>query len=97
MDFDEFTASLKNDHPPQGISTALKALWIESSGDWDGAHKIVQDQNDADSAWVHAYLHRKEGDISNASYWYERAGRKGTAIPHGDEWREIAIALTEGR
>ena len=57
-----------------GVAPALRALWLDAKGDFDGAHCIAQDIHDADGARVHAYLHRKEGDLSNAGYWYRRAG-----------------------
>jgi hypothetical protein len=63
-------------------------------GDWDQAHKIVQDEGDANSAWVHAYLHRVEGDLGNASYWYRQAGRPVANDSLDAEWERIAAALT---
>ncbi len=75
------------DEPP------LRALWLDARGDWDGAHKCVDVLEDKDSMWVHAYLHRKEGDVSNARYWYARAGRPPQDGPLEDEWTEIAGAL----
>lgn len=90
-----FRASLLSSPAPPDLPPPLLALWWEGKGDWDRAHKCVDTRSDPDSMWVHAYLHRKEGDLSNARYWYRRAGRP----PHGgslaDEWREIAAALLE--
>lgn len=85
----EFKASTKS---PE-LSLELKSLWHDAKGDWEKAHTLVQDSNTTESAWVHAYLHRKEGDTSNALYWYRRAGKpefKGTLE---QEWEEIVTAL----
>jgi hypothetical protein len=68
----------------------LQALWYDKKGDWDKAHQIVQNASDADSAWVHAYLHRKEGDKSNACYWYRRTGRPEFKEDLNQEWQQIA-------
>lgn len=79
--------------PPEDLHPALCALLAEHRGDWDEAHQIVQEEDDADSAWVHAYLHRKEGDAGNALYWYVRAGRAKPKASSETEWREIVTAL----
>jgi hypothetical protein len=71
----------------------LRALWLEARGDWDAAHKCVDSAEDADGMWVHAYLHRREGDLWNAGYWYHRAGRAPRTGPLADEWGEIAATL----
>lgn len=71
----------------------MHALWHDARGDWDEAHRLAQRDDDRGGAWVHAYLHRKEGDLSNAAYWYRRAGRPTAHHALGDEWREIAEAL----
>ncbi|MDQ3395918.1 MAG: hypothetical protein M3512_17680 [Bacteroidota bacterium] len=89
MDFNEFKNSLNASHPPAGIPKLVEALWFEKKGDWDAAHDISQDVNTLEGAWVHAYLHRKEGDIGNASYWYARAGRKMPEVSLDDEWEVI--------
>ena len=73
MDLTVFKVSLKDAAPPDGIQPVLQALWHEARGDWDKAHRLAQSQGDATGAWVHAYLHRVEGDQSNAAYWYRRA------------------------
>ena len=93
MTLDEFTASLADAAPPPGLSLALQGLWWDGKGDWGRAHQCAQDQDDRTGAWVHAYLHRKEGDLGNAGYWYARAGR---TMPNGAlqaEWRSIAQAI----
>lgn len=89
---EDFRASLSGGEPPT-LTPPLRALWRDASGDWDSAHKCVDVRDDADSMWVHAYLHRKEGDLSNARYWYARAGRPPCDAPPDAEWAEIATAL----
>jgi hypothetical protein len=93
MTLDEFKASLAGDAPPGELSGPLKALWMDSRGDWEQAHRTVQNIDSDDAAWVHAYLHRKEGDRSNAAYWYRRAGRRQGTGSLDDEWRDIAEEL----
>lgn len=90
----EFTASLGGAEPT-GISTALRALWHESRGDgsWHRAHDLLQDDNTADGSWVHAYLHRREGDLANAGYWYRRAGRDAATGSLESEWEFIVAEL----
>jgi len=93
MDIAEFKASLGDDAPPKSLSKAMQALWWVAKGEWDPAHKLVQDQDDATGAWVHAHLHRVEGDLSNAAYWYRRAGKPECAASLDTERDEIALAL----
>ena len=93
MTLDAFTRSLENDAPPEGLPRLLLALWHAARGDWTRAHELAQAEDDRPSAWVHAYLHRKEGDLSNAAYWYRRAGRPVADGPFEPEWREIAASL----
>jgi hypothetical protein len=71
----------------------LRALWHDARGEWDAAHHLAQDIDDADGAWVHAYLHRKEGDTGNAAYWYERAKQPVPTDSLSAEWDRIAAAL----
>lgn len=92
MDIDAFLESLSADNCP-ALSPPLRALWFDAKGDWNAAHKCVDDKSDPDSMWVHAFLHRKEGDLSNASYWYRRAQREPHKGALEEEWREIAQAL----
>jgi hypothetical protein len=96
MNVKEFKASLTGDTIPTGLSAPLQALWMEARGDWDQAHNTVQNATGTDAAWVHAYLHRKEGDISNAAYWYAHAGRKRSTLSLKEEWEEIAGELLAG-
>ncbi len=93
MTLQEFKTSLSSSAPPQNISEYLKALWFDAKGDWDKAHNIVQDIHSNTGSWIHAYLHRKEGDISNADYWYSRAGKERPSVSLEKEWEEIVNAL----
>lgn len=97
MQFDEFSASLTQSKPDSSLPALLQALWYEARGDWDRAHQLTQKLDTIDAAWVHAYLHRKEGDLSNARYWYRRAGRDEPQDSLEQEWRTIASALIAGR
>ena len=92
-DWTTFTASLDAEAPPPNLSPALQALWHDAQGDWDAAHTLAQEQNDRHGAWVHAYLHRKEGDLANADYWYRRAGKSRPETSLADEWATIARTL----
>ncbi|MBV8630248.1 MAG: hypothetical protein JOZ83_04940 [Silvibacterium sp.] len=93
MLFDEFRSSLNSDHPQQTASPLLTALWWEAKGNWAKAHEIAQEIESPDAAWVHAYLHRKEGDTDNAGYWYRRAGKPHSRANPEAEWAEIAQHL----
>ena len=93
MDLAGFRASLEDAAPPPGAGPALAALWREANGDWDAAHELCNRGEDADGAWVHAYLHRVEGDLSNADYWYRRAGRERPTSSTAEEWEAIAGEL----
>ena len=95
MTLTQFEASLEHAAPPDGVSDLLRALWYERRGDWDRAHRIAQDIDDADGAWVHAYLHRREGDASNAAYWYRAAGKPVMRGDLAEEWRAIAGELLQ--
>jgi hypothetical protein len=96
MSFEDLQRSIANDPtPPAGLSLAVQALWHDARGDWAAAHGCSQDDHSREGSWVHAYLHRKEGDIGNAGYWYSRAGRRSPAsgLTLEAEWTEIARAL----
>ena len=93
MDFRTFKASLNRDAPPEGIRRALQALWHQAKGDWHEAHRLAQAQDDETGAWVHAYLHRVEGDNANAGIWYGRAGKPQSSAPLNEEWEEIVSAI----
>jgi hypothetical protein len=89
---DDFLATLERHTAPQ-LPPLLLALWHDARGDWETAHRVAQDVDGADGAWVHAYLHRKEGDTGNAGYWYRRASRPPARESLVEEWRTIATAL----
>lgn len=93
MNRNAFKKSITENNSPENLSVYLKALWQDAKGNWDKAHHIVQDLEDNDASWIHAYLHRKEGDTGNADYWYRRAGRKRPDISLEKEWEEIVTAL----
>lgn len=93
MTYDEFIALRAAGSVPSEIPELLKALLIDASGDWDEAHRIAQSISTAGGSWVHAYLHRKEGDRWNAAYWYRRAGRSMPEYSPDAEWEEIATEL----
>jgi hypothetical protein len=93
MNMKEFRGSLSQDEPPNGLSLALTGLWWDAKGDWTKAHESAQQDEGPSGAWVHAYLHRKEGDNSNAAYWYGRAKTPPSLSPLQDEWEEIVGSL----
>jgi hypothetical protein len=93
MTLEELRATLAHAAPPAGLPPTILALWHDARGDWDAAHRVAQDIDDRDGAWIHAYLHRKEGDLGNAGYWYRRAGRSVASGSLDDEWAAIASAL----
>jgi hypothetical protein len=92
MTVEEFAASDGSE-----LSAALLALWWDARGDWEKAHEVAQDVAGPDGSWVHAYLHRKEGDLANASYWYRRAGRPVGAGDSRSEWEGIVREMLGGR
>ena len=89
-------ASLSDAAPAPSLRPELAALWWAAKGDWDAAHKIVQDESGKDAAWVHAYLHRVEGDLGNAGYWYRQAGQPVAKESLQAEWDRIVAALSGG-
>jgi hypothetical protein len=93
MDLAAFRASLSLASAPSTLSPALRALWLDARGDWDGAHDAAQADEGGAGDWVHAYLHRKEGDPGNAAYWYRRARRPVCRASLDEEWAAIAAAL----
>jgi hypothetical protein len=93
MDRAAFQSSLADAAPPPGLSLALQGLWYDAKGDWATAHQKAQDQEDRDGSWVHAYLHRKEGDQANAAYWYRRAGEPVATESLDTEWEAIVTSL----
>ena len=93
MTVDELDESARRDDaPPAGLSPALRSLWLARAGRWHDAHDLCQDVPDPDGAWIHAHLHREEGDLGNAGYWYRRARREAPsqAVSIDEEWRQLA-------
>ena len=93
MNFNSFNESLSKTEPPVNLALPVQSLWYDAKGDWHTAHDLINDLEDKTSAWVHAYLHRKEGDIGNAGYWYRRAGKQPSALSLKEEWEVITKAL----
>ena len=93
MTLDDFRKLAVDFVQPADLPPLLLALWHDARGDWDAAHRVAQDVAGTDGAWVHAYLHRKEGDEGNAGYWYRQAGRSHARVTLDEEWEEIAAAL----
>jgi hypothetical protein len=93
MTLEEFRNSLSQDQPSPGLNQALIGLWWDAKGDWKRAHESAQQDEGPAGSWVHAYLHRKEGDSSNASYWYARAKKMPTKDSLEQEWQAITEAL----
>ena len=95
LDLDAFKESLVNTVPPRAIAPALVALWWAKKGDWDKAHRLVMDETSREAAWVHAYLHRVEGDLPNARWWYKEAKRPAASGPPKVEWEAIVRVLLD--
>lgn len=93
MNLETFNQSLTQSNPPVSTSVYLQALWYDAKGDWQKAHELIQDLPDKNAAWIHAYLHRKEGDVWNADYWYRNAGRKRPDASLQQEWESITTAF----
>jgi hypothetical protein len=95
MSLAEFRDALSQPQPPAGLAPSLVALWHAGRGDWDRAHRIAMDAKGRDGAWVHAYLHRQEGDLDNARYWYRKARRPEATGTLDEEWAAIVATLLE--
>lgn len=93
MNVAAFIASLDGAAPAPSLSAPLAGLWWAAKGDWDRAHQIVQDESGREAAWVHAYLHRVEGDLGNAGYWYRQAGQVAAKDSLEAEWQRVAATL----
>jgi hypothetical protein len=93
----DFKASLSGAAPAPDLEPPLAALWWAAKGNWDAAHKLVQDEKTVDSAWVHAYLHRVEGDLGNAGYWYRQASKPVVTGSLETEWEQMVSALLGDR
>ena len=88
-----YSLTLSHNMPPRELDAPLAALWWAKKGDWDKAHRLVQDEAGADAAWVHAYLHRREGDLGNAGYWYRQARKPAASGDLDAEWTAMVAAL----
>jgi hypothetical protein len=94
MILEEFKESIKTlKKCPASLPLSLQGLWYEKKYGWDEAHELLGDASDTDSAWVHAYLHRREGDLNNARYWYNRSGKPESKVSLDQEWDQIASQL----
>lgn len=93
MTWEEFNHSLLESKPPPELSPYLQALWWDAKGAWERAHELAQDIDDRTGSWIHAYLHRKEGDLGNAAYWYRRAGKPVPSISLREEHEAMVKAL----
>lgn len=93
MQFEQFLLTIPELEPPRNLSVYLQALWYDAKGNWQQAHALVDQLQDPKACWVHAYLHRKEGDIGNADYWYRRAGKQRPDISLEGEWKTIVQGL----
>jgi hypothetical protein len=96
MNHEEFRASVAEEEPPVGLSAPLAALWWDAKGNWTRSHALVDELETTDGMAVHAYLHRKEGQASNADYWYQRAGRRFHRPTLEAEWQALVEALLSG-
>ena len=93
MNANEFRNSVNNQFPPDGLPIPLAALWWDAKGDWTQAHGMVDELETSEGMAVHAYMHRKEGSLSNADYWYARAGRKHHRSNLDEEWNALVSSL----
>jgi hypothetical protein len=89
LSFEQFAASLQDPNPPVGLNVAATALWYAGKGNWHQAHTLIQDVEDKTAYHIHGFLHRQEGDRSNAEYWYRRAGKRMPATDTGEEWQDL--------
>ena len=96
MNATEFKATLADEAPPPGLETPVEALWWDAKGNWERAHEMVNDLSSPQAMAVHAYLHRREGDLWNADYWYRRAGRGFHRQELADEWDALVDGLLGG-
>ena len=93
MTLEDFTASVARGEEPPGLPSPLRALWLDGTGDWPAAHDLASEIEPPDGARIHAYLHRKEGDLDNARYWYRQSGRAPFEGSLADEWSTLARDL----
>ena len=93
MTLEQFRSTLARAAAPEGLSPALRAMWEDAKGNWNAAHSVAQDIEDEEGSWIHAYLHRKEGDLANAGYWYRRAKPPTAQDTLEEEWTRIVSSL----
>lgn len=93
MNLESLKVTLSGNTPPPAQSVYIQALWFDAKGDWSKAHDLIQDLTDKKAAWIHAYLHRKEGDSWNADYWYKKAGQNRPMVSLEEEWEQITSQL----
>ena len=93
MTYDEFILTIETDELPPQLPLYIQSLWYDAKGEWQKAHALIDSLDDKNSYLVHAYLHRKEGDISNATYWYRRAGARLPELSLEEEWKKITMDL----
>ena len=93
MTYDNFILTIENDDTPPDLPLYIQALWWDAKGEWNKAHALIDSLDDKNSCWVHAYLHRKEGDINNADYWYRRAQKQRPVESLQQEWQNLAMDL----
>lgn len=93
MDLNAFIESVESESAPEGLPTALLALWWDAKGNWELAHELAQKAGNREGDWVHAYLHRKEGDEGNAGYWYARARQPFFEGTLEEEWTHVSSRL----
>lgn len=93
MDLSAFKKTISGEKVPSSLPVYLQALWFDARGNWEKAHHLIQDLEDQKAAWIHAYLHRKEGDIWNADYWYRKAGRTRPSVSLEQEWEDLVSAF----
>jgi len=95
MQFEAFNNAVSGNEPPAGLNQYALSMWYDAKGDWEKAHQLVQDVPGETAAWIHAYLHRKEGDKGNAAYWYRLAGKDMPAYSLEKEWKEIVQSVLQ--
>jgi hypothetical protein len=97
MTYDDYLNSIEDDQPPTRLSETLVSLWWDKKGDWDTAHTIAQEIPTTQGSAVHAYLHREEGVLWNADYWYSRAGKQRPDTPLEEEWKRLVEEMLESQ
>lgn len=95
LDYNGFLKTLEQEHPSEKWPASLRSLWFDAQGNWEASHNIAQDIHDNTGSWIHAYLHRKEGDDWNAGYWYGKADRPFPKISLGEEFKQLVLFVLE--